>query len=87
MNNKRTLVAGVAIVALLTSYQSFADEIVVTETRSATGEIAAKANAEQLLKDSAAAAEKAAAAVVADTKLDLDIRLIGPTSVKIASKR
>ena len=34
-----------------------------------------------------AAAVEAAEAVLADTKLDLDIRLIGPTSVKIAGDR
>ena len=34
-----------------------------------------------------AAAKKAAEAVVDSTRLDLDIRLIGPTSVKIAGER
>jgi hypothetical protein len=38
-------------------------------------------------KATTAATEKAIAAVLAETKLDLDIRLIGPTSVKVAGDR
>ena len=38
-------------------------------------------------KATTAATEKAIAAVLADTKLDLDIKLIGPTSVKVAGDR
>jgi len=34
-----------------------------------------------------AAAERAVKSVLADTKLDLDIKLIGPTSVRIAGKQ
>lgn len=86
MNTKRTLAAALALAALLATHAGVADEIVVTESRDNTGELAARTTAEQLQKEHVAAAEKAVATVLAETKLDLDIRLIGPTSVKIASK-
>jgi len=38
-------------------------------------------------KATTVATEKAIAAVLADTKLDLDIRLIGPTSTRVAGDR
>jgi len=38
-------------------------------------------------KATTVATERAIAAVLADTKLDLDIRLIGPTSVRVAGDR
>ena len=87
MNHKRTVLAGLAIAALLASATSFSDEIVVTETLDAAAKSAAAEHRANLHKANSTTAEKAAEAVLADTKLDLDIRLIGPTSVKIASKR
>jgi hypothetical protein len=47
----------------------------------------AKESLEQAKRANEAAAESAIATVLADTRLDLDIRLMGPTSVKIASDR
>jgi len=49
------------------------------ETAASNRELAREANEQ--------AAAKAIEAVLADTRLDLDIRLIGPTSIKIASDR
>lgn len=86
MGNKQRLIVGLALASLLTVNMSFADEIVVTEQRETATIQAAEANLD-LAKEANAAVEKAVKAVLAETKLDLDIRLIGPTSVKIASDR
>ncbi len=87
MGYKGTALAGLALAGLLAVNMSFGDEIVVTETTEATARIAGQANRNLLEKANAAAVEKAIEAVLADTKLDLDIRLIGPTSIKIAGDR
>ena len=44
-------------------------------------------NRDRAEKATTVATEQAIAAVLADTKLDLDIRLIGPTSTRIAGDR
>ena len=87
MKNQRTLVAGLALAGLLAVNAGFADEIVVTETRDNATIKADDVQRDLAKKANKAAVEKAVEAVIADTKLDLDIRLIGPTSVKIASER
>mgnify|MGYP001817895207 CR=1 FL=1 len=87
MNNKRPVVAGLALASLLAVNAVFADEIVVTETLNNDTIQAAKEQRDLAKKANTSAAEKAAQAVLASTKLDLDIRLIGPTSVKIAGER
>lgn len=84
MSNKRILVTGLALAGLFAVNAGFADEIVVTETLNAATVNSDVVDRELLKKVNAAAAEKAVEAVLADNKLDLDIRLIGPTSVKIA---
>jgi hypothetical protein len=86
MIDKRTVVAGLALIGLLAINTVFADEIVVTETR-ADATMPAEDTKRDLAEKSNAAVERAIEAVLADTKLDLDIRLIGPTSVKIAAER
>ena len=86
MKDKHTLVAGLALIGLLVVNAVFADEIVVTETRADTAMLAEDAKRD-LAEKASAAAEKAVESVLADSKLDLDIRLIGPTSVKIAAER
>lgn len=48
---------------------------------------AAEASREQAREANAEAAREASEALEAATRLDLDIRLIGPRSVKIAGKR
>ena len=50
-------------------------------------ETAAEASREQAREAHEAAVREASEALKAATRLDLDIRLIGPTSVKIAGKR
>lgn len=87
MENKQRLIAGLALAGMLAVNVSFADEIVVTESREAATMSAEAVNREIAREANTAAAEKAVEAVLADTKLDLDIRLIGPTSVKIAGDR
>lgn len=87
MNNKRLAVTALALASLLAVNAVFADEIIVTETRDNNITQADMQQRELVKKANKDAAEKAAEAVVASTKLDLDIRLIGPTSVKIAGER
>ena len=87
MKNKRSLAAGLALVSLYAVNAGIADEIVVTETREDAIMLADEVQREQAEKANTAAVERAVEAVLADTRLDLDIRLIGPTSIKIAGKR
>ena len=76
-----------ALVAILLTTAAIAD----TETTVAvTAETPAVSASNEMSRDRAEkattlATEKAIATVLADTKLDLDIRLIGPRSTKIAS--
>jgi hypothetical protein len=82
ITHRRTLI--LALAGLLAFNSSFADEVVlkvatkpaVVDTDTVNRELAREANT--------AAAKQAVAAVIEETRLDLDIRLIGPTSVKIA---
>lgn len=86
MENKRGLIAALAVAGLMIVNVGFGDEIVVTENREAAT-IEADEVSRDLLDESSAAAEKVIETLLADTKLDLDIRLIGPTSVKVAGDR
>lgn len=86
MKNKRHLLAGLALASLFAVNAGFADEIVVTETREDATMPADDVQRAQE-KANTEAVVKAVEAVLAETRLDLDIRLIGPTSVKIASER
>ncbi len=87
MNYTKATIAGLTLASLLAISPAFADEHAVTETDEAVTISADQVTRDLLKKANAEAAEKAVEAVLADTKLDLDIRLIGPTSVKIASER
>jgi hypothetical protein len=87
MKNMRSLTAGLALVSLFAVNAGFADEIVVTETREDATMLADDVQRDRAEKANTAAVERAVEAVLADTRLDLDIRLIGPTSVKIAGER
>lgn len=87
MNHKRTLVAGIALAGLLAVNAAIGDEIVVTEARDKNTIQADDQQRDLARKANEAAVEKAIEDVLASTKLDLDIRLIGPTSVMIASDR
>ena len=87
MKTKRHLATGLALATLFAANAGFADEIVVTEKPENATTRAVDAQREQAEKANTAAVERAVEAVLADTRLDLDIRLIGPTSVKIAGER
>ena len=87
MNDKRLLVAGMALAGLFAVNAAIGDELVVTETRDDSTHQTDDQQRNLARKANEAAVEKAVEDVLASTKLDLDIRLIGPTSVKIASDR
>ena len=55
--------------------------------RDDAAESPAEASREQAREANEEAAREASEAIEASTRLDLDIRLIGPTSVKIAGQR
>lgn len=87
MEFKRDLLLRLAIASVLFTNVAAADNdttIVSTEKVIVSTEAASRDSANAANQD---AAEKAVKAVLADTRLDLKIRLIGPTSVKIASER
>jgi len=79
--------AALALAGMLAINASFADEVVVTDAQEAATISIDDVNRDLAKEANTAAAEKAVEAVLADTKLELDIRLIGPTSVKIAGDR
>lgn len=87
MEFTRDLILRLAIASVFFTNAAAADDdttIVSTEKVTVSTEAASRDSANAANKD---AAEKAVEAVLAETRLDLDIRLIGPTSVKIASDR
>lgn len=87
MEFTRHLILRLAVASVLFTHAAAADDdttIVSAEKVTVSTEASSRDSADAANKD---AAEKAVEAVLADTKLDLDIRLIGPTSVKVASER
>jgi type II secretory pathway component PulK len=80
---------GTALVAILLTTAAIADtETTVVATAQTSAESASnEISRRQAEKATKVATEKAIAAVLADTKLDLDIRLIGPTSTRVAGER
>lgn len=92
MEFKANLIAALVILGGTHALPASADDdttIVVTESAA----LSANNSADKVSRVRKAAianenaAERAVEAVLSDVKLDLDIRLIGPTSVKIASDR
>ena len=77
------------VAAVLLSVSAIADTdttvIVTTETSAVSS--SNEVSRDRAEKATIVATENAIAAILADTKLDLDIRLIGPTAVKIAGDR
>ena len=73
-----------ALAGLLAFNSSFADEVALNEAPKPTVVDTDTVNRELAREANTAAAEQAATAVIEENKLDLDIRLIGPTSVKTA---
>ena len=87
MEFTKNLILRLAVASVLFTNAAAADNdttIVSTEKATVSTAAASRDSANVANKD---AVEKAVKAVLADTRLDLDIRLIGPTSVKIASDR
>ena len=87
MEPRRHLTVILATASLLLSNLSFADEDKITASTEPANTSAEKNNRDRALEANTEAAELAAEAILADTRLDIDIRLIGPTSVKIAGDR
>ena len=85
ITNRRTLI--LALSGLLAFNSSFADEAALKEAPKPAVVDTDTVNRELAREANTAAAEQAVAAVIEETRLDLDIRLIGPTSVKIAGDR
>lgn len=75
-----------AAASLLLGSMVHADEAGPAKTEAALAD-AGKVNRELAREANELAAEKAVKSVLENNKLDLDIRLIGPTSVKIAADR
>ena len=87
INPGRTITT--ALAAILLTATAVADtETTVTVAADAPAVVASdEVSRDRAEKVTTAATEQAIAAVLADTKLDLDIRLIGPTSTIIAGDR
>lgn len=87
----RTQALAITAAALLSLHAlpaaAAAEEIDVIETIEASNSSTTAVNRDLASKANASAAREAADSVLADTKLDLDIRLVGRTSLKIASRR
>ncbi len=73
-----------ALAGLLAFNLSFADEAAPKEAEKTAIMDTNTVNRALAHEANKTAAEQAVAAVIEETRLDLDIRLIGPTSVKIA---
>jgi hypothetical protein len=73
-----------ALTGLLAVNTGFADEAADKKAAQSAAVNSAETHRELAREANKAAAEQAANALIEETRLDLDIRLIGPTSVKIA---
>lgn len=92
MDLRRNLILGLASASLLYTGMAAANNADTDDATTVVATAMIAVNTEATSRDGARiankeAAEKAVKAVLADNRLDLDIRLIGPTSVKIASDR
>ncbi len=84
MLSAQNLIASLAVASLLISNPAFSDENATIATLTAAVTSIDQISRERAIKENKAAAERAVETILAETRLDLDIRLIGPTSVKIA---
>lgn len=92
MDFKQSFIAFFAIAGIALALPAAADDSAADDGTTIVVVAAAPINADKVSRDRAntankRAAERAVEAVLSDVKLDLDIRLIGPTSKKIASDR
>ena len=87
INLGRTVTAALAAILLSTSAIADTDTTVTVAAEAAAVVASDQISRDRAEKATTVATEQAIAAVLADTKLDLDIRLIGPTSTRIAGDR
>jgi len=87
INLGRTVTAALAAILLSTTAMADTDTTVTVAAEAAAVVASDQVNRDRAEKATTVATEQAIAAVLADTKLDLDIRLIGPTSTRIAGDR
>jgi len=86
--NTTRIVATIALSSLFAAHVAAADDQdAVAETKAATLVDTAEVNSTLAESATTAAVEDAIEAVLAENKLDLDIRFVGRTSVKIADGR
>jgi len=87
MKRKTLQAAAIMVTALLTIGPVAAHDGHLAGTDDRVPADAVAQHRERARKANEAAAKQAAAAIVADNRLDLDIRLVGPTSKKVAGDR
>jgi len=80
----QNLIASLAVTTLLVANPAFSDDSTVIVTTASAVTSIDKDSRKRATEANKAAAERAVETILAETRLDLDIRLIGPTSVKIA---
>lgn len=84
INPGRTITATLAAILLATTAIADTDTIVTIATDAAAMVASDQVSRDRAENATTVATEQAIATVLAETKLDLDIRLIGPTSKRIA---
>ena len=84
MNISLQRALALSLAGLLACHSGMADEVATDSEPRATTVDTEKVNRELAQIANKMAADQAAKSVIEATRLDLDIRLIGPTSVKIA---
>lgn len=87
MNISLQRALALSLAGLLACNSGLADEVAADSEPKATTVDTEKVNRELAQIANKSAADQAAKSVIEATRLDLDIRLIGPTSVRIAGDR
>jgi hypothetical protein len=87
INLARTISSALAAILLATAAIADTDKTATVAVTAPAVISSTEVSRDRAEKATTAATEDAIAAVLADTKLDLDIKLIGPTSVKVAGDR
>jgi hypothetical protein len=87
INPGRTITVALAAILLSTIAIADTDTTVAVAAEAASVVASDQVSRDRAEKATTVATEQAIATVLANTKLDLDIRLIGPTSTRIAGDR
>ena len=87
INPGRTITVALAAILLSTTASADTDTTVNVAAEAVSVVASDQVSRDRAENATTAATEQAIAAVLANTKLDLDIRLIGPTSTRIAGDR